>query len=106
MTVWTYHEVDEDELDGIDPGIREAVRVLRAAGVETYESCQGGEGHALPEPTILFHGGLDAGWHALAAALANGLPLYALRRCWTIDEGEPTGPRWELVLRRAVDAES
>lgn len=37
--------------ESLDDGIREAVRVLAQAGVETFESCQGGDGHAYPEPT-------------------------------------------------------
>ncbi len=28
------------------------VEVLRAAGVETFESCEGGAGHSYPEPTV------------------------------------------------------
>jgi hypothetical protein len=35
---------------GLDPGIAEYVRVLLAQGVETFESCQGGPGHAYTEP--------------------------------------------------------
>ena len=31
--------------------------ILRENGVETVESCQGGAGHAFPEPTIKFSGG-------------------------------------------------
>lgn len=56
---WT----DEDYLD-LDPGIRDAVRILRRGGVETFESCQGGYGHpenpggkhAYAEPTVRWHG--------------------------------------------------
>ena len=33
---------------GLDPGIAGAVAVLREAGVETFESCEGGHGHAYP----------------------------------------------------------
>ena len=40
----------------LDEGIREAVAVLVANGVETFESCEGGPGHAFPEPTIRFEG--------------------------------------------------
>jgi hypothetical protein len=40
----------------LDPGIAPAVLVLRDAGVETFESCEGGEGHSYPEPTVRFHG--------------------------------------------------
>jgi len=49
----------------LDSGIRDAVRILAEAGVETCESCQGGKGHAYPEPTIRFYGERSAGFHAL-----------------------------------------
>jgi hypothetical protein len=41
----------------VDKGIRHAVAVLWAGGVETFESCEGGKGHAYPEATVRFHGG-------------------------------------------------
>jgi hypothetical protein len=82
----------------LDPGIEVAVLALRAAGVETFESCQGGAGHAYPEPTVRFHGQVEEGWRALAVALAAGLPVYCLRRIWPVIEKEPTGPWWELTF--------
>lgn len=85
--------------DSLDDGIREAVRTLAEAGVETFESCQGGEGHAYLEPTIRFHGQRDAGWKALAVALAVRLGVLELRRVWPINDGEPTGPWWEMTFR-------
>ena len=48
---------------------------------------------------VLFHGGKGAGWRAVAAAQEMGLPLLALRRCWSVIDGEPTGPDWQLVFR-------
>ena len=83
----------------LDPGIAYAVLILRAAGVETYESCEGSDGHACPEPTVFFHGEGSAGWSALSTAQAHGLPVLALRRVWTVINGEPTGPTWELTFR-------
>jgi hypothetical protein len=86
-----------------DRGIAKAVEILQAAGIETFESCEGGKGHAYPEPTIAFHGGPAAGWRALAASLARGLPVDSLRRTWVIlDTNEPTGPRWEITFRERV----
>lgn len=81
-----------------EAGIRRAVEVLCEAGVETFESCEGGEGHAYPQPTVRFHGGRAEGIYALSVALGAGLPVYALRRLWRIEDGEPTGPWWELVF--------
>lgn len=83
----------------LDLGIARAVKVLRDGGVETFESCEGGEGHAYPEPTIRFHGQRGAGWHALSVAQTYRLPVLSLRRIWPVNDGEPTGPYWELVLR-------
>jgi len=83
---------------GLDPGISDAVRVLREADVETYESCQGGEGHTYPEPTVRFHGEQSEGFRALAVAMEAGLPIAELRRVWVMQDGEPVGPDWELVF--------
>jgi hypothetical protein len=82
----------------LDPQIENLVLVLRAAGVETFESCQGGQGHAYPEPTVRFHGGTAEGLRALAAAMDGRLPVSALRRVWPVIDGEPTGPWWELTF--------
>jgi len=82
----------------LDPGITDAVIALRTAGIETFESCQGGDGHAYPEPTVRFHGQQSEGFKALAAAMAAGLKVSGLRRVWPILDDEPTGPWWELVF--------
>ena len=68
------------------------------AGVETFESCEGGDGHAYTEPTIRFHGERGEGLRALGVALQSGIKVTALRRTWPINDGEPTGPWWEIVL--------
>ncbi len=85
----------------LDPGIAEAVGALRAGGVETFESCEGGAGHAFPEPTVRFYGLKEEGWRALSVAVMAGLRVFALRRVWDIVEGEPTGPHWEMVFSSA-----
>lgn len=87
----------------LDKGIEKAVIVLQAGGVETFESCQGGEGHAYPEPTVRFHGDRAEGLRALSVALRADLPVAALRRVWPVDDGEPTGPWWELTLSSGDD---
>lgn len=83
----------------LDHGIVEAVTVLRQGSIETFESCEGGEGHAYPEPTVRFHGDIAEGMRALAIALRAGLPVLDLRRVWPIVDNEPTGPWWELTFR-------
>lgn len=82
----------------LDRAIAYAVKVLRDAGIETCESCEGGTGHAFPEPTIRFHGKRGEGFKAVACALAHNLPVNELRRTWPIIDGEPTGPLWELTF--------
>jgi len=82
----------------LDAGILPFVETLRSAGVETFESCQGGKGHTYVEPTIRFHGDRSEGYRALAVAMQNGLPVSELRRVWPINDGEPTGPWWELTF--------
>jgi hypothetical protein len=82
----------------LDAGIARHVAELRANHVETFESCEGGAGHAYPEPTVRFHGRAPEGMRALSAALAAGLAVTELRRVWTLLDGEPTGPYWELVF--------
>ncbi|MER8950228.1 hypothetical protein [Mesorhizobium sp. M0809] len=94
------------ELDmPMDAGIAPYVHVLRREGIETYESCQGGPGHVFPEPTIRFHGGRGEGFKAFAIATTHGLPVYAVRRIWTVDDGELTGPFWEIVFREKAQSE-
>jgi len=82
----------------IDPKIRHIVMLLRKNGVETFESCQGGMGHAFFEPTVRFHGNRAEGLRALSIAMNHGLPVAELRRKWSIQEGEITGPWWEITF--------
>lgn len=94
------------ELDmPMDEGIARYVHILRRAGIETYESCEGGEGHVFAEPAIRFLGGPAEGFRAYAEATAHGLPVYALRRLWTVDDGELTGPVWEIVFSAKARSE-
>jgi hypothetical protein len=96
---WNPDVTVQDEYDSpLDPGISDIVQVLRAGGVETFESCQGGEGHAYYEPTVRFHGELPEGLRALSVAMYARLPIKELRRVWPVISGEPTGPWWELTF--------
>ena len=89
----------------LDKGIAEFVRILRNAGVETFESCEGGPGHSFPEPTVRFHGNVGAGHYAIGVALVHALPVSELRRTWDVEAGCPTGPCWELVFRKPAKAD-
>lgn len=89
-------EIDHD--CPLDRGISYAVKVLRDGGIETYESCQAGPGHSYSEPAVRFHGTHADGFRAIGVALTFGLPVRALRRLWTMMDGELTGPYWELTF--------
>src|SRR5436305_8663310 len=82
--------------DDLDPGIKSAVLALSSAGIETIESCEGGSGHAFPEPTVVFAGGKAEGFRALSVALQMGLKVAQLRRVWPVLDFEPTGSYWDL----------
>jgi hypothetical protein len=85
-------------LEGLDAGILPIVQILTENGVETFESCEGGNGHAFPEPTVRFHGNHAEGFRALAVALQHGLRVCELRRYYSIEDGEPVGPHWEMTF--------
>ncbi len=91
------------EIEGLDGAILPVVRILRENGVETFESCQGGDGHFFHEPTVRFHGGQAEGLRAVSVALQHGLSVGSLRRYWTLDGGELTGPAWEMVFDSLPD---
>lgn len=84
----------------LDAGIRRAVLVLRRAGIETFESCEGGPGHAFCEPTIKFHGNAWAGYKAFAVAMENGLPAARIQQVWHEVDAQLAGPWWEIVFSR------
>jgi len=84
--------------ESLDRGIRHIVQILVSNGVETFESCEGGEGHAFYEPTVRFHGNHAEGFRVLAVALQHGLRVCELRRYYSIEDGEPVGPHWEMTF--------
>lgn len=83
----------------LDKGIRDIVIMLIANGVETFESCEGGNGHCFPEATVRFEGAESEGLRAVSVALENGLPVRRLRRVWGIQENALHGPWWEMTFR-------
>lgn len=82
----------------LDAGIAPVVHALRSAGIETFESCEGGKGHAYPDATVRFHGPQSEGFRALGIALAAGMVVAELRRVWPVLDEEPTGPWWEITF--------
>src|SRR5437899_1533215 len=86
-----------------DKGIKRAVEILQAGGIETFQSCEGGKGHAFPLPSVEFYGEPEAGWRAVAICLAHGLPIRQLLRVWKVlDAHEPNGPYWRVEFRERV----
>lgn len=104
--MWRKREADDrrqrsvDFDPPLDPGIAREVETLFAQGIETFESCEGGPGHAYPEPTVCFHGDRSEGLRAMSLAMRTGLGVAALRRVWPVIDGEVTGPYWEITFRR------
>lgn len=102
---------DDDDLDrfapnvdlALDSGIRRAVLVLRRAGVETFESCDGSHGHAFTVPTVKFHGNAWAGYKAFAVAMENGLPAARIQMVWDEVDRQLQGPWWEITFSRPMD---
>lgn len=84
----------------LDAGIEPIVIALRSGGIETFESCEGGAGHAYHEPTVRFYGDQAEGFRALSVAMRAGVHVTALRRTWPILQSEPTGPWWEMTFAR------
>src|SRR5208337_2020781 len=94
--------VNRPPYESLDPKIRPIVKILYEHGIETFESCDGGPRHAYPEPTVCFHGQQSEGFKALAIALQHGVRVSELRRYYSIQDGEPVGPKWAMtfVLKR------
>lgn len=88
--------------DPLDLGIAPYVAALIEAGVHTFESCEGGQGHSFDRPTVKFYGTHADGWRALAACKDRGFPVVHLCRAWDMDDGEPSGPYWQIVFRERV----
>ncbi len=91
--------------EGIDAGIRFAVRVLHAAGIETCQSCQGGKGHSYDRPTVdMVALGEDAtGFRALAALADYGLPVADVAILWSIRNSLPYEKLWRVTFSKTME---
>ena len=87
----------------IDLGIVRAVKILRDADIHTIESCEGGEGHSYPQPTVKFSGTPAEGWHALSRLMTFDLPVDWIGQVWTMTYGRPTGPAWLVTFWKKLD---
>jgi hypothetical protein len=61
----------KDWLATLDDGIAPFVDVLDATGIETFESCEGTEGHGFLEPTVRFYGDNRASVPLLSPSSGN-----------------------------------
>ena len=86
----------------LDPGIERAVLFLRNNGIETFESCEGGEGHAYIEPTVRFHGQYDSLLKAAGLLIHYDFPLKSVRRYYSVLWNELVGPYNEVTFREKV----
>jgi hypothetical protein len=82
----------------LDEGIKEIVCTLIAHGIQTCESCQGGDGHAYHDPTVRFEGDVSEGLRAVSVALAYGFPVARLQRVWSVVQSMLHGPWWEMTF--------
>jgi hypothetical protein len=82
----------------LDEGIKDIVLTLNEAGIDTFSSCEGGEGHIFHEPTVLFDGSRRKAFRAFRIAMKNNFPVLALRKSWNIYNTKTFPPHWELVF--------
>ena len=85
--------------DDIDPEIVAALHALADYEIDTFSSCQGGEGHTCTMPEILFLGDDAAGLYAVWLLEAAGFRVWELSRHWDLDFGLPRAPFWRVTLR-------
>ena len=98
------HMMPDEWYQGLDKGIRFAVRVLHAAGIaDTCQSCEGGPGHAYEVPSVdIVAGGEDAqGFAALAALQQYGLGVRNVALVWSIQHGLPYEKLWRITFWKA-----
>lgn len=81
----------------LDPLIDPYVRAMQEAGFDTFESCQGGEGHGWSTPRIYFWGDENEGHRAVVLALKRDWPVGMLVREWSLlDINYTSRPMWCL----------
>jgi hypothetical protein len=86
-------------LRDLDPGIVDAVQILSDHGIETCQSCQGGDGHSYFEPTVDFLGGPAAGFAAISIARQHALPVVSLQRVWNVQGDEIIEVIWRITFQ-------
>ncbi len=87
-----------DGPDALDNGIIGVVKVLREAEIDTFDSCQGGPGHASSRPIVWFTGDENEGFRAEAVATEAGFQVFHIARFWYTRQGTRSGPYWEIAF--------
>lgn len=82
----------------LDPGISLVVKILMENGIKTFESCQGGHGHAYNVPTVCFEGDQTEGYKVFAMLAQLNFVVINLKRSWPIQNNEIGAPYWQLEL--------
>lgn len=102
---WRDHMGHDGWYDMLDPGVRFAVKILHSHGIETGQSCQGGEGHAYDWPTVDLWGSASdsAGFAALHFLNECGLPVQDLAKFWRVEHGLPVESFWRITFSRSME---
>jgi hypothetical protein len=99
------------DLHSLDPGIREAVRILRDSGIDTLSSCEGRKNpgyqpkrdgpHHGDWPYVIINGTAADAFVALGAVLREGLPVRSIEQSWFVypeAPAVPVGPQWRITF--------
>ena len=101
---WRHKMAAEDFYATLDPGIRFAVRVLHAHGIDTCQSCQGGDGHSYDRPTVdLLDEPGAVGFAAVHHLNDYGLPVQDVAKLWRIEHGLPVENFWRITFSRPME---
>lgn len=94
-------QLEQELINDLDEGIRDAVVLLNKHGFKTFESCQGGEGHCYPEPTVRFEGSEFDLIRAYELCHIHGMNVSEAKRVyWKTDvysevtHGDSIGENW------------
>ena len=103
--------IEPSLFEGLDPGIREAVRILQTAGINTLSSREGRQKpgydpardgpHHGDWPYVILNGTAADAFMALGAALREGLPIRSIEQSWFVypeTPSVPVGPQWRITF--------
>ena len=106
------------DLDRLDPGIREAVRILQNSGIDTLSSCEGRANpgydpkrdgpHHGDWPYVTISGTAADAFTALGAAIKEGLSVRSIEQSWFVYPEAPcvpVGPQWRITFWQKSKAE-